>query len=620
MKDKLSIPVLIIVSGAFLRLFLAYWWGFSNDELSALSRTIYSSFSELIEEGVMATDMHPAGVQIFLNYWVKIFGTNELVVRLPFVLASSFGLYGFYRFFQMYWKESALITFLILTSFLFYPIMDSQFARPYAFGFFFIGMALLAFQKLIQEEKNWKHIVVLGLCWAGVFYSNYFATLFAGVLGLLLLPLIPRKKLLFYIAGGALGVLLYLPHLGITMHHLDQGGLGWLPPPTADFILAFLFHLSNESLVLMWIFILLIIGGFVHLILHKEFKHQWMNLWSLTCFASILLIAYYYSIYVTPILKFQTLFFAFPFLFVVVSDWMKWPFQYLKKWFYPILTILVLSTSIFSMRLFCTTCHYAVYRELARDAKIYVNEYGEENIEFITTNIAPWYVNFYLEKYGMNYQDLEVGVFLNFEELDSLMQRKNSNYLFYAYSNFLQLPKSHEVIRKRFPGLLKANQYFHSGTWLYSKKEGERQFKKEYNLDILIDSKDSADYKVIPPQAYSKAFRIPKEAINFDEIDYHLFRVDCLLPDGANLDLIHVVDSKKQMIQNEHEAYYLAQGNEGKFGKQTIDLVADFKFHLLKDKEEVEFVFFLWNNSDQPVYIQNASLYLVDPRIPDKFK
>ena len=51
--------------------------------LSALARLRYNNLIAFVKYGVK-NDYHPMGVQIFLYYWVKIFGKSEASVRLAF--------------------------------------------------------------------------------------------------------------------------------------------------------------------------------------------------------------------------------------------------------------------------------------------------------------------------------------------------------------------------------------------------------------------------------------------------------------------------------------------------------------------------------------------------------
>ena len=59
-----------------------------HDELSALSRLQYDNIYDVVKYGVMLGDTHPAGVQVFLYYWIKFGGTSEVWVKLPFILSG----------------------------------------------------------------------------------------------------------------------------------------------------------------------------------------------------------------------------------------------------------------------------------------------------------------------------------------------------------------------------------------------------------------------------------------------------------------------------------------------------------------------------------------------------
>src|ERR1700722_10519972 len=83
--------LIILIIGAGFRFYNYFGWSLSNDELSAISRTRFSSFSEMISQGVMV-DFHPAGVETFLFYWMKLFGESVMIIRLPFVIAGIFSI------------------------------------------------------------------------------------------------------------------------------------------------------------------------------------------------------------------------------------------------------------------------------------------------------------------------------------------------------------------------------------------------------------------------------------------------------------------------------------------------------------------------------------------------
>ena len=55
----------------------------SNDELSAITRSRYDTFSEMITKGVYI-DYHPAGIQTYIFYWMKLFGDDAFLFPIKF--------------------------------------------------------------------------------------------------------------------------------------------------------------------------------------------------------------------------------------------------------------------------------------------------------------------------------------------------------------------------------------------------------------------------------------------------------------------------------------------------------------------------------------------------------
>src|SRR5688572_14049097 len=65
LAQQLALCFILLVA-AILRFYHYSDWSLSNDELSALNRLRYDSFTEVMKHGVMLNDMHPPGIQAFL--------------------------------------------------------------------------------------------------------------------------------------------------------------------------------------------------------------------------------------------------------------------------------------------------------------------------------------------------------------------------------------------------------------------------------------------------------------------------------------------------------------------------------------------------------------------------
>jgi uncharacterized membrane protein len=168
-EDVAFIVVLIVY--AIIRFFEFTSWSLTNDELSALVRLNYNSISELITLGIRDNDMHPMGVQLFLWCWTGVFGMDEWIVRLPFVLFGIGALVFIYRAATvLFGKPSALLT-VSLFAFLQFPAMYAELARPYSPGLFFSMLMLYGW---IGNGTTHYHLlrVVLDVCMSiiSVFY------------------------------------------------------------------------------------------------------------------------------------------------------------------------------------------------------------------------------------------------------------------------------------------------------------------------------------------------------------------------------------------------------------------------------------------------------------------
>jgi len=163
MNDRRRMPeishllfLLILAVAIFLRFYRIFDIPFTQDEFSAIFRTDYASFGDLINYGVKP-DGHPAGIQVLLFAIIRIFGVSRVLLKIPFLL-------------------------------------------------------------------------------------------FASIVWLTGLFLIEKKRLGYYLMGGLLILLAYLPHLPVLLHQMKMKGVeDWLAKPDIFFVtdyLAYVFHFS----------------------------------------------------------------------------------------------------------------------------------------------------------------------------------------------------------------------------------------------------------------------------------------------------------------------------------------------------------------------------------------
>jgi hypothetical protein len=308
-----GIFLFVLSVGAVLRFWDYTSIPFTHDEFSAFFRTRFTSFSQLIEYGVRP-DGHPAGVQVFLYYWIQLFGASEWVVKLPFALAGLASIYLLWRIALCWYNSTVALVCAAFLATLQYTVFYSVIARPYISGLF-LGLAMVYFwTKLVQHPKRnfWLNGVLFSLFAALCAYNHHFSLLFAAVVGVSGLFYIKAEFRLKYISLALLIVLLYAPHFPIFFYQLSNKGVeGWLAKPDLSFLVnyaGYIFHFSWFMLALV-----LILMGYGAVKRDKQAKLKKFVLFA-SWFVLPLIIGYVYSVHVNAVLQFSVLIFSFPYL------------------------------------------------------------------------------------------------------------------------------------------------------------------------------------------------------------------------------------------------------------------------------------------------------------------
>lgn len=384
-----AILLLVLFAGVFLR---AYDWmaiPFTHDEYSALFRTGYDTFGELIEKGV-ANDVHPAGVQVFLNYWIALVGDQPYLVKLPFLVCGLGSIFLTYRIGAFWFHQTTGITAAALVASIQPMVMYSQIARPYMSGVLLVLLAVWYLsQYLTKPYHSWGSYTGWILAATAAAYNHYFSLLTVAVIGLLGLLLTPKHHLKSYLLSGLLIIAAFLPHLPITLQHLQQGSLGWLPPPGNTFFPEFLNYTTNHSLLIQVIWgLLLLLGLWFHFYHRGGETYQVRNFRYLLIGAIVIpaIVGFWYSKSVGPVLQFSSLVFGLP-LFLLASTSFLPPFS--SRWLLG-LTILLLGAN--SYTLINERHHYKLlYNNRYKASKVNITNdmkhYGEHKLSaWLTMN------------------------------------------------------------------------------------------------------------------------------------------------------------------------------------------------------------------------------------------
>ena len=263
LKNEHIILGIIILLGFFIRLYHFNSFSLTNDELSAISRLHYQNIPDLLSQGVLI-DFHPAGVQIFLYYWVKVFGNSVEAIRLPFILAATLSILFTYLFSKRWFGSTPALLSAAAIAFLSFPVMYSQIARPYASGLLLILVlawlwSIVLFPSQNERKHIWRYAILLGLAFAFNLYNHYFSALLAFIIGISALVFINRKNYLPYFSATILATVLFIPHIKITLHHLSKGGLSsWLGAPQWNWPIGHISFIFNSYFILILIVAIII--------------------------------------------------------------------------------------------------------------------------------------------------------------------------------------------------------------------------------------------------------------------------------------------------------------------------------------------------------------------------
>ena len=307
---------LILVWAAALRLWDAGNFTFSHDELSALLRTGFSDWGKLIQNGVLP-DFHPAGVQVFMNYYLQLFPDTPWVVRLPFIFCGLASIFMGYQIGKAWHSRSAGLLVAALMSTTQYFVQYSQLARPYAPGLLFVLIAVYGLSRFYNREKiSWKHWLVWVLGAVATSYVHYYALITLVFFALAVIPLLRGRKLgMFLLSGLAIGMG-HLPHLPILLQQVSKGGVGsWLGKPGPQFMSEFLAFLTQFFWPLQLVLILLVALSLRGIIRKPASPLIWAGL---ATFALSLLFGYIWSYQVSAILQKSGMLFSAPLLLIAL--------------------------------------------------------------------------------------------------------------------------------------------------------------------------------------------------------------------------------------------------------------------------------------------------------------
>lgn len=314
----------IILVTTILRFWRFWEFDYVHDEISALTRMEYSSWSDFYHFGV-ELDGHPAGVHLFIKLLYSIVGDTPFLIRLPFSIFSILCVYQVYKFGKEWFSSSIGLISAAFFSVIQYAIYQGVVARPYSPGLLISLLLIRVWTSIfISKNKDWKLFVTYGILLSLLGYIHYFALLFGAAISLIGLFWLKKDIIVKFLSAGLIAFVMYIPHLNTFFYQLNTRGLEWLNEPDATFLQNYLMYIFNHSNLFLGSVILgtfyFIIQSFKQFV-PLEFKKR---ITLLVLFFIPYVVGYYYSIHVSPVLQYSLLIFGFPCLLIFIfSFWGK---------------------------------------------------------------------------------------------------------------------------------------------------------------------------------------------------------------------------------------------------------------------------------------------------------
>lgn len=471
LSNKQILAVVMIIA-AILRFFNYDDIPFTHDEFSALFRLKFDSFYELIEKGVKI-DGHPAGVQVFLYYWTKLFGTIEWVVKFPFTIFGIFSIYFIFLIGKKWFNETVGLIAAVYVASLQFTIMYSQMARPYISGFFF-GLVMVNFltNLILKPERNFLRNILFFIISASICtYNHHFSLLFAFIVGVTGIILIKKEYRLKYLLAGLIVFVLYIPHLRIFFYQLGVGGVGgeegWLGKPNSDFLFQFIFYIFNYSFVALILSILIAITGIIYW-KERKIKYQFILI-SVIWFLTPFLIGYFYSIYYNPVLQYSVLIFSFPFLFFFMFAFLKEQSARVNLLLVILISLVNISTLIFQRK------HYdLMYKSIFEHA---VLDFKQNNCDTSTTiflvDSEKKRTDYFVRKHRIRGKFIYISEKPHSELKQLLEKEKKRKQKLYLGCLSSIHPNVVPLIQDYFPTIEIQNNYFGGTTYVFSKEKNK---------------------------------------------------------------------------------------------------------------------------------------------------
>ena len=475
--------LIIIAIGAVLRFWRLTGIPFTHDEFSAIIRAQFTNFHDLIENGVKI-DGHPAGVQVFIYYLIKIFGVSEVVLKTPFIIFGILSVWLVYLIGKKWFNSTVGLVSASFVSFLQYPVMYSQVARPYASGLFFALLLVWFWTNILFHPQRKYYLNLAGFIITAALcaYDHHFSMLFAVMVGTTGLFFSSGRSRLKYLGACGAAIFLYIPHLPVFFNQLGLGGVeGWLQKPRFDFLFDYLQYVFHFS-VFVYLLIFLLISLSLYWYEISPQVNMKFILISAVWFLLPFLVGYFYSKYRSAVLQNSVLIFSFPFLLFLLFGYFK-TVRIRHQIILIVLTGLILIPSLIFERRHFTIFYKNPYREIVTESKAALDSLGIHNCRVILDTKKE------INSYYLNKKEFSGLPFVYMEDIGNkrglldFLDSVHTNYLVFGCLSSTSW-ENYALIQNKFPYLITHKMYSGGDFYIFSKYKPVRAINEYFSETI----------------------------------------------------------------------------------------------------------------------------------------
>ena len=615
MKNKLSpdnlLLLLILIVAAVLR-----FWNFANmpymhDELSALARTHFNSFSEMIANGARV-DGHPVGVQVFLYYWTMLFGENEMIVKLPFILCGLASIIIAFKISKCWFNSTTGLVVASYMTIMQYMITYSDIARPYMSGVLFTLMMVWCWSNYLfnSDGKKIKWLIGYVLFSALCTYDHHLALLLAIIVAFTGVVFLNKSNSKGYLIGFVSIIILYIPHINIFFYQLSKGGLGgsdgWLGKPDINWLLLYFQYVFHYSFIMYGLLIALLLLSFIRYSV-KIKESQKFRIISVVWFLLVFFIEYYYSLKINPIIQFSTMIFVFPFLLMFLFSLMG----ELSSSFKTSIVSLILIAGIFS--LVFTRKHYFIfynqpYQEQITNTYKALDQIGDAKKATIELLVPQAFKDYYFKKYNREFNCIYYDAFNG--KKDTKAFRKFVDEQTTDYFIFGNPPLEYiQIIKEKYPFIMKKEEGFTYSFYCFAKQKPANEIHEQVVSIKKLDLTNGTN-KLDSTMEYGPAYSEKLKSITNSR--HNILTISATVSSSDSLANPTIV---ADIQENDNSLYWngvdYSNYNNHPNGSNTIyfsKLMTDFD---LKGYPRPQIKIYFWNRTKKNIVVENVTIEVI---------